>query len=218
MKTSIDTILFDLDGTLINTNELIIASYLHTLNTFYPQQFTRKHIVPLMGMRLDETFLKLVENGPLDKLTETYREHNLAHHEEYVYAFDGVVDTVDALYEQGYKLAIVTTKRRSSVELGLKITGLEPYFTTIVTLDDVQHAKPDPEPVLTALDQLGSSAASAVMVGDSQYDIKAGQNAGVMTAAVAWTIRGKAHLAQFNPDFMVEKMPDLLDIVGVKVS
>lgn len=100
--------------------------------------------------------------------------------------------------------------------MGLKLTGIGEFFETVVTLDDVTMAKPDPEPVLLALKQLGSEPAEAIMVGDNYHDVLAGKNAGTKTAGVAWTIKGPETLAKHEPDYMLEKMSDLLQIVGVK--
>lgn len=180
----VDTILFDLDGTLINTNELIIASFSHTLEHFQPNRYTREDIISFIGQPLVDSF-KEVDESSVSEMVKMYKEHNLAHHEEYVHAFEGVVETVKTLHEKGFKLGIVTTKMRDAVELGLEITGLSEYFTTIVTLDDVERAKPDKEPITRALQNLQSDESSAIMVGDSRYDIEAGKNAGTLTAAVA---------------------------------
>jgi pyrophosphatase PpaX len=213
----VDTILFDLDGTLINTNELIIASFTHTLEHFRPQQYGREDIVSFIGQPLVDSF-KEVDANSVAEMVKMYKEHNLAHHEEYVHAFEGVIETVKTLHGKGFKLGIVTTKMRDAVELGLEITGLSDYFTTIVTLDDVEKAKPDPEPILRALENLQSDVSSALMVGDSQYDIDAGKNAETLTAAVAWTIKGRESLERLRPDFMLEKMPDLLNVLEVEVN
>jgi pyrophosphatase PpaX len=208
-----DTILFDLDGTLINTNELIIASFLYTLDKYFPEQYNREHILPLMGMPLVETFEKF-DKDRVAELVDTYREHNITNHDNLVTEFEGVFETVEKLYKKGYKLGIVTTKMRNTVEMGLKLVGLDQFFQTVVTLDDVEKAKPDPEPIEKALALLQSSPERAIMVGDSKYDILAGQNAGTKTAGVAWTIRGKDYLQQFNPDYMLDAMTDLLDVLG----
>jgi pyrophosphatase PpaX len=208
-----DTILFDLDGTLINTNELIIASFLYTLDKYFPEQYNREHILPLMGMPLVET-MEQFDKERVQDLVRTYRDHNIAHHDELVTEFKGVFETVEELHKKGYKLGIVTTKMRNTVEMGLKLTGLDKFFQTVVTLDDVEKAKPDPEPIQKALALLHSSPESAIMVGDSKYDILAGQNAGAQTAGVAWTIRGNDYLQQFNPDYMLNEMTDLLDVLG----
>jgi pyrophosphatase PpaX len=208
-----DTILFDLDGTLINTNELIIASFLYTLDKYFPEQYNREHILPFMGMPLVET-MEQIDINRVPELIETYREHNISNHDNLVTEFEGVFETVEALYKKGYKLGIVTTKMRNTVEMGLKLVGLDKFFKTVVTLDDVEKAKPDPEPILKALALLQSTPEQAIMVGDSKYDILGGQNAGTQTAGVSWTIRGNDYLQQFNPDFMLNKMTDLLDVLG----
>lgn len=209
----INTALFDLDGTLINTNELIIASYLHTLDKFFPEQYNREHIIPLMGMPLTET-MEHFDKNQVKELIETYKEHNLSHHEELVTEFEGVIETIETLHKNGYKLGIVTTKMRNSVNLGLKIVGLDKYFETIVTLDDVERAKPDAEPVEKALAPLNAKPEEAIMVGDSKYDILAGKNARTKTAGVSWTIRGREYLEEFSPDYMLDHMTDLLTILG----
>jgi pyrophosphatase PpaX len=208
-----DTILFDLDGTLINTNELIIASFLFTLDKYFPEQYNREHILPLMGMPLVET-MEQFDKERVQDLVQTYREHNIAHHDELVTEFKGVFETVEELYKKGYKLGIVTTKMRNTVEMGLRLVGLDKFFQTVVTLDDVEKAKPDPEPIQKALALLQSTPERAIMVGDSKYDILAGQNAGTQTAGVAWTIRGNDYLQQFNPNYMLNEMTDLLDVLG----
>lgn len=212
----INTILFDLDGTLINTNDLILASFEHTLEQFYPGQYSKQDIVSFIGEPLEETFQK-VDDARVEELITAYRAHNHEHHDLLVKEYDGVFETIQSLHEQGYKLGIVTTKIRFTAEKGLKLTNLDRYFDCVVTIDDVQKAKPDAEPIYKALQTLGTSPESTMMVGDSQYDIMAGKNAGTKTAGVGWTIKGKDFLASYEPDVMLEKMPDLLDALGVKV-
>jgi pyrophosphatase PpaX len=215
----IKTVLFDLDGTLINTNELIIASYLHTLEKYYPNQYKREQIVSLMGLPLDDTFVKMgVDVERIDEYIKTYREHNLANHEKYVHAFEGVLETIEVLSKNKIKIAIVSTKNSQAIRLGLKITELLPYFPTIIGIDDIEKPKPDPEPILKALEILDAKPEHTMMVGDSRYDIEAGKNAGVKTAGVAWTIRGREYLASFEPDYILDNMTDLLQILGVKGS
>lgn len=215
----IKTVLFDLDGTLINTNELIIASYIHTLDLYYPNQYTRETIISLMGLPLDETFMKMgVDVERMDEYIQTYRAHNLANHEKYVYAFEGVLETIEVLFKNKIQIGIVSTKNSAAIRLGLELTKLLPYFPMIIGIDDIDKPKPDPEPILKALARLDAKPEHTMMVGDSRYDIEAGKNAGVKTAGVAWTIRGREYLAGFEPDFLLENMTDLLPILGVKGS
>ncbi len=99
---------------------------------------------------------------------------------------------------------------------GLELMGLKPYFDVIISLDEVEHPKPHPEPVQKALEALGSKPEEALMVGDNHHDILGGRNAGVLSAGVAWSAKGKAHLEQYEPDFMLDTMKDILAIVGAE--
>lgn len=210
----IDTILFDLDGTLINTNELIIASFLHTLEQHSPGKFKRENVIEFIGPPLVDSFRK-VDPERADELVATYRKHNIEHHDALVTEYEGVYETIETLYNEGFKLAVVTTKMRDTALKGLKLKGLDRFFEVVVTLDDVENVKPDPEPLVKAMEQLQSTADTTMMVGDSQHDILGGKNAGVKTAAVAWSIKGEAYLRSYQPDVVLNQMSDLLTIVGV---
>jgi pyrophosphatase PpaX len=212
MNNNITTLLFDLDGTLINTNDLIVASFTETLNHYYPGRYQREDILPFMGPPLYDSFYS-IDPERVDEMVARYRKHNLEHHDSLVTEFKGVYETIRTLKENGYKLAIVSTKKRDGIEKGLRLTKLDEFFQVVIGLDDVEKAKPDPEPVLKALDLIGSVPEEAIMVGDNHHDILAGQNAGTKTAAVAWSLKGREYLAQFNPDYMLETMPDLLTIL-----
>jgi pyrophosphatase PpaX len=217
MNNKINTVLFDLDGTLIDTNELIISSFLHTFEHYYPNQYKREDVLPFLGPTLRETF-ETLDASKLDDMIATYRTYNLAHHDTLVTEFPTVLETVKVLKETGYKVGIVTTKLSDVVMKGLKLTKLDSYFDVIVALDHVKKAKPDPEPIIKALEQLSSKPEEAIMVGDNYHDILAGKNAGTQTAGVAWTIKGRDYLEQFNPDYILEEMVDLLEILEDKRS
>ncbi|WP_053368203.1 pyrophosphatase PpaX [Bacillus sp. FJAT-27245] len=210
--TGIDTILFDLDGTLIDTNDLIINSFLHTLNRYYPNKYTRDDVLPFMGPTLRETF-GAINPEIVEDMVAIYRTFNRANHDLLVKEFTGVFETVRTLKEGGYKIGIVTTKMHDVVLKGLKLSKLDQFFDVIVALDHVKNAKPDPEPLMLALEQLGSKPETAIMVGDNYHDILAGKNAGTKTAGVAWSLKGREYLEKFEPDFMLESMADILDIV-----
>ena len=212
MDKKITTLLFDLDGTLINTNELIIASFLHTLNHYYPNQYTREDVYEFIGPSLLETFSGL-DLERAEEMIEHYREHNHKHHDLLVQEYEGVYETIQALKERNYKVGIVTTKMRKAVERGLIKGRLASFFDVVVTLDDVNKPKPDPEPIELALKLIGSTAEETIMVGDNSHDILGGKNAGTKTAGVAWALRGRDYLEQFGPDYMLDNMRDLLAIV-----
>lgn len=207
----IRTVLFDLDGTLIDTNELIMESFKHTFEKFQ-LSFTEEEISTFNGPPLEETFHK-VNPGKVSEMIDTYREHNLLHHEQYVQVFPNVMETLEQLKERHIKLGIVTSKMKDSALVGIELTGLSQFFEAIITWDDVVHPKPHPEPVIKALEALNGAAKSAIMIGDNYHDIVAGKRAGVLTAGVVWSRKGTKFLQSYDPTYMLDDMSDVLTIV-----
>ncbi|MBC1521810.1 pyrophosphatase PpaX [Listeria aquatica] len=213
MTREITTLLFDLDGTLINTNELIITSFQATLKEFLPEkEFSREEILPFIGPPISETFGNLLPERAEEMIT-FYRAFTNEHHDELILEYDGVYEAIRALYEEDYKLAIVSTKIYDTVMRGLKVMGLDKFFQVVIGFDQVKTAKPDPEGINMALTLLNASQEEAIMIGDNYHDILAGKNAGVKTAGVAWSIKGEETLLTYEPDYMLHKMGDLLKIV-----
>ncbi|AIQ50215.1 MULTISPECIES: pyrophosphatase PpaX [Paenibacillus] len=209
----IEYVLFDLDGTIVNTNELIINSFMHALKENNLPPLTREQIIPHMGTTLQQqisTFTGLADTSALEL---SYRAYNNAHHDELVAAFPRVNETMDELLKRGIKLGIVTTKIRPTTIRALEMFDLLKYMDTIVTVNDVEHAKPHPEPVLTAIRNLNADPQRTLMVGDSAVDIQSAQAAGVRVAAVAWSLKGEETLSKYNPDYIIHDMADLLTIV-----
>jgi pyrophosphatase PpaX len=213
MNNNINTILFDLDGTLIDTNELIISTYLHTLEKYFPGQYGREDVLPFLGPTLHEVFGNM-DPEKVEEMVLDYRTFNLANHDALVKEFEGVIETVETLKSKGYKLAIVTTKREDVALKGMRLMKLDPFFDVVVAYDHVKKVKPDPEPIMLALEQLNAKPEEAMMVGDNFHDILAGKNAGTKTVGVAWSIKGREYIAKYEPDYILETMPDLLKVLG----
>ncbi|MDQ0975188.1 pyrophosphatase PpaX [Neobacillus niacini] len=213
MKNNINTILFDLDGTLIDTNELIISTYLHTLEKYFPGKYKRLDVLPFLGPTLHEVF-GAMDPERVEEMVLEYRTYNLANHDALVKEFVGVMETIETLKKKGYKLAIVTTKREDVAFKGLRLMKLDSFFDVMIAYDHVKKVKPDPEPIFLALEKLDSRPEETLMVGDNFHDVLAGKNAGTKTAGVAWTIKGRDYLAKYEPDYMLENMTDLLTILG----
>lgn len=209
----IEYVLFDLDGTIVNTNELIINSFMHALKENNLPPLSREQIIPHMGTTLQQqisTFTGLVDTSVLEK---SYRAYNNAHHDELIASFPRVNETMDELLRRGIKLGIVTTKIRPTTLRALEMFDLLKYMETIVTVNDVEHAKPHPEPVLTALRNLNADPKHTLMVGDSAVDIQSAQAAGVRVAGVSWSLKGEETLRKYHPDYIIHDMSDLLTIV-----
>ncbi|MFM9281054.1 pyrophosphatase PpaX [Paenibacillus jiagnxiensis] len=210
----INTILFDLDGTIIDTNELIITSFLHVLKGKTLQPLTRELIIPHMGGTMENQFQAFTGLADVTGLVGDYRAYSMLHHDHMVKAFPNVLEVVKTLHEQGIKLGVVTTKIRPNTIRVLEMFDLISYMDSIITVDDVEHPKPHAEPVLKAIQELNADPAHTLMVGDSSFDILAAQAAGVQSAGVAWSLKGEETLRGYNPDFMLKDMTDLLDLVA----
>ncbi|MEK5035326.1 pyrophosphatase PpaX [Paenibacillus sp. FSL R7-0302] len=211
----IECVLFDLDGTIVNTNELIINSFMHALKENNLPALTREQIIPLMGTTLQQQLgaFSGLEPKDIGVLERSYRSYNNAHHDELVRAFPHVNETMEELQRQGIKLGVVTTKIRPTTLKALEMFDLLKYMETIVTVNDVTHPKPHPEPVLTAVANLGVDPAKTLMVGDSAVDIQSAKAAGVRVAGVAWSLKGEAVLRTYEPDYIIQEMKDLYSIV-----
>ncbi|WP_422122750.1 pyrophosphatase PpaX [Planococcus sp. X10-3] len=212
MTKRITTLLFDFDGTLLNTNELIIHTFSTVLDNHFPNSYGREDIMQFIGPSLKQTF-ETIAPMRTEELIKEYRELNLALHDEMVSVYDGVEETLHLLKMRGLKLAIVSTKKRSTILHGLRLMGVSELFDTVISLDDVENPKPDPEPILKALKELSSSAAESLMIGDNSHDIEGGKNAGVRTAGVAWSAKGEKFMASLHPDYMLQHISDLLELV-----
>lgn len=206
------TVLFDLDGTLIDSKDLILSSFRHTLETHRgtaPPDETwlatmgRPLVTQLRGFAADEE--------EVEAMLETYLDHNLTHHDDLVRGYDGVTETLERLRGEGYPLGIVTSKKLEGTRRGLRRCGLpEDWFETIVTADDVSRGKPDPEPLQIALGRMNETdPGRAIYIGDSIHDMFAGGAAGTRTAAALWGPYDREYLAPARPDHWLDTIEDV---------
>jgi len=215
-QKKITTVLFDLDGTIIDTNELIIESFMHALKGIVPASFGREHIIPYMGQTLSAQLQHFSGQEDVTLLTQAYRDYNLHKHDDMVTLFPGVAEVVPRLHSAGIRLGIVTTKMRPSTLRALELLGIFKYMETIVTLDDVEHAKPHPEPVAKAIQALGAEPAETLMVGDSSVDMGSAIAAGAIPVGVAWSLKGENHLFEAGAVHMLHEMNELLSLCGIE--
>jgi pyrophosphatase PpaX len=213
---AITTVLFDLDGTLIDSVRLILDSYHHTLATHQLPARSDAFWLEGLGRPLRVQFRHWSENPEqLEALIATYREFNMAHHDEMVTVYPGVPEMIAAIRRAGLKTGLVTSKNRPGALRGLSHTGLADTMDVLVGADDVMHPKPHPEPVQLALRQLGSEPGESAYVGDSIHDMESGRAAGVRTAAVLWGPFGRADLERAEPDHWLERPDDLLRVLEI---
>ncbi len=205
------TVLFDLDGTLIDSGAIILASFRHATQTVLRREIPDAELAGLVGGSNIHDQMRAIDAAQVEELVRVYREHNEPLHDE-LEAFEGIEHVLAELKREGRRLGIVTAKRRKTVELAFAVLPLERYFDVVVTSDLTERHKPHPEPVLTALERLGADRSDAAFVGDSPYDVAAGKAAGVFTVAVAWgNIHPLENLAE--ADVLVETPAQLLEIL-----
>lgn len=214
---AVTTVLFDLDGTLIDSIRLILDSYHHTLAVHgLPPRSDRQWLAGL-GTPLWVQFREWSDDpSRLEQLIATYREYNLSHHDAMVSAYPGVVDMVATIRRAGLRTGLVTSKNRTGALRGLRRIGLEDAIDLIVGADEVSNPKPHPEPIRMALERLEETPEQAMYVGDSVHDMLSGRTAGVATGAVLWGPFAREDLEESEPDHWLERPDDLLRVLGLE--
>ncbi len=207
----IHAVLFDVDGTLLNTAEFVNQAFVHTFQIHGLPQKSTDEIAALMGKPLEEMYRHFSASEDVSGLCETHRSFQVEHLHLSV-PFANTQETLRRLKDAGVKIAAITTRSRRTSIKTLEMGGILGYFDAIISGEDVEHLKPHPEPLFKALQQLDIRPANAVMIGDTEVDILAGRNAKVMTIGVSYGFRGH-HIAESEPDFIIEDIADLIPLL-----
>jgi pyrophosphatase PpaX len=203
-------LLFDLDGTLIDTIELILSSARHAFEGWPRGTPTDEEWVRGIGTPLVHQLRAYAANDEeVAVLLDRYRVFQNIHHDRLTRCYDEVPAVIARLAELGHPLAVVTSKATAIANRSLAHVGLDKYFDIVVGFDDTTRHKPDPEPVLAGLSRLGVPAGRAVYVGDSPHDIHAGNAAGVTTVAALWGPFSRETLAVARPNHFIGCLADL---------
>jgi len=204
-------VLFDLDGTVVDSGGIILASMRHATQTVLGRDFSDDELLANVGGPGLEAQMEALGPGSTAELVRVYREHNEPLHET-LEGFDGIEATLEALRARGHRLGIVTAKRRATVELAFARLPLAHLFETIVGGDETDRHKPDPAPLRLALERLGAGASEAAYVGDSPYDMQAARSGGLYAVGVTW---GGIHAreALVDAEVIVDRAEELLDVV-----
>ena len=204
-------VLFDLDGTVVDSGGIILASMRHATQTVLGREFTDDELLANVGGPGLEAQMAAFGPGDTAELVRVYRAHNEPLHET-LEGFDGIGATLEALRERGHRLGIVTAKRRATVDLAFARLPLAHLFETIVGGDETERHKPDPAPRRLALERLGAEARDAAYVGDSPYDMQAARAGGLHAIGVTW---GGIHArdALGDAEVIVDRAEELLDVV-----
>ena len=208
-------ILFDNDGTLVDTHDLLLDSFQYATRTVLGVTLPDDVLMEGVGTPLAQQMKGFTDDPALqEELLRVYREYNHARHDSAIALFPGVLETVQTLHEQGIKMGVVTAKLHELAWRGIELMGLAPYMDCLVGPDDCPKSKPDPAPVLMGCELLGVSPGECLYVGDSPYDMRAGREAGCATAAALWGMFEREVLEPQQPTYWANSFDELLEIAG----
>ena len=206
-------VLFDLDGTVIDSGAIILASMRHAAREVLGVEVPDEQLMAAVGGPGLEAQMQALSPERADELVTVYRAHNEPLHDELVCCV-GMDEVLVQLKDEGRRLGIVTAKRRQTVELAFARIPIEHLFETVVGGDETKKHKPDPEPLLLALERLGAAPDDAVYVGDAPFDVKAAKAAGLYSVGVSWGgIHGRERLEAEEPDALVDTTEELLGVL-----
>ena len=204
-------VLFDLDGTVVDSGAIILASMRHATREVLGAEYTDEDLMKAVGGPGLEAQMAAFAPDRVDELVRVYRAHNEPLHDE-LEACEGMADVLVRLRDEGRRLGIVTAKRRSTVELAFASVPVAHLFEAVVGGDETERHKPHPEPLLLAAERMGANPAETAYVGDSPFDIRAAKAAGMHAIGVTWgRIHDRERLEAEEPDAVVDRAEELLE-------
>lgn len=208
---TLTAVLFDFDGTIVDTTDLIYRSMRYATSTVLGRDYPRETLLNGVGRPLSEQ-MKIFDAERADELLDVYRRHNEAHHDDFIQEFPGIEEALSRLREAGLELAVVTSKSRISVEQTLaRFPGLGEVVDRFVTMEDTTEHKPNPEPLLKGLEILGAVSQEAAYVGDSPYDIAAAKAADLTSYGVSWGAFPHESLREAGPDYLFSDVDGVVE-------
>ena len=209
----ITTLLFDYDGTLMDTDEIIISAWQYTYKKMTGEELAVGTILRDFGEALRDTMNKYFSGEQLEEAIEIHRVFQTETYLEKIQMFPGTKELVLKLKDMGYKVGIVTSRRKPTTFMGLEKFDLTDTFDCVVTADDTEKHKPDPDPVLFALDALNSRPEEAVMIGDTVMDMGCGNAAGVKIVLATWAQAAQFQKMNVTPDYRINSADELWNVL-----
>ena len=214
----IDTILFDFDGTIMDTNDVIIGSWQHVYRTLRGEEGDLDYILSSFGEPLEYSMEKSFPEVDTDVAVKIYRDWHRDRFVDMIRLFPGIIEMLEEVRRRGYKTGIASSRLRITLNQGLQKYDLEKYFDVIVAVEDIEEAKPAPDTAYKVLEKLGSKPENAILIGDSRLDIGCARNAGIPSVLVGWsaTLAGKTKedfAPDEAPDYIIQSPEELFDII-----
>ena len=208
-NATVEAVLFDLDGTLLDTEDLILDSFRYATTKVLGAPLPDEDLRDFIGIPLESQLHKINPEYAKEMLI-AYRENNALVHDDLIKCFPGTPGTLATLKERGYRLAVVTSKRSDAALRGLRFFDLEGFFELVLGPDMTQRHKPDPEPLLVAAERMGLSSEQCAYIGDSPYDMQAARGAGMLAVAALWGMFTRERLQEAGAQQEAKSIEDLL--------
>ena len=209
----IDTVIFDFDGTLADTNKLILNSFNHIYNKYHDRKCDEDYILSTFGEPLELTLRRDFSDYNYEEVVGCYRGYQVDKFDKEVTLYDTVIETIKYLHNKDIKIGIATSRLKSSTLYVLKRFNLEKYFQVVISSDDVVKHKPDKEPLIKAIQGLNSTTENTLYVGDSKFDMECAINAEVTPVLVGWQKHSNELAEKYNIKHVLNKMWDLTKIL-----
>ena len=215
MKHKYRAVLFDFDGTIMDTNDIIIQSWQHTFRTIEGMERSLEEITASFGEPLSVTMRHFFPERDTEEMVRTYRDYQRSVYAEQINMFPGIAEVIETLKLNNYLVAIVTSRLWNSTKQGLYKFDIAHMFDAVVSAEDTTVHKPDPTPCNICLQKLGVNPEEAIFVGDSKFDVLCAKNAGVHSVLVGWSVcvTNEQKDGIYKPDYFIEKPEDLLSLV-----
>lgn len=207
-----DGYIFDIDGTLTSTNDLIFNSFNYVTEKYINKFYTSEELIALFGPT-EEEILKELTGDRFEDARKDYFEYYNSHHKKLADIYPGIQDVLKKIKEAGLPLGVFTGKGREAATITLKILHVFDYFDLIVTGDDVEKHKPDPEGILKFVDMFNLNKSKVLLVGDAPADIQAAHDAGVKIASVVWDSYAKDVVLAMKSDYVFHTVNELKEFV-----
>lgn len=228
--SKIDTLLFDLDGTLVDSIDLIIEGFYRIWEQNFSYRPERADIVKTIGVLIDNAMHQLIDAGireqritlleeqnvVVKRLLDEYREYYIECHDTLIRPFPNVNEVLSELRRRNYRLGVVTSKRRMGADRSMKVFGLDSLVDCVIAAEDTERHKPNPDPILKAIEILSSTPARTAYIGDSTHDMIAGKRAGVFTVAALWGPFDPDELRATEPNQTASSPSELLSCFVLK--
>ena len=209
----IKTILFDLDGTLIDTIPVILDTFRMTFDHFLPEvELSDQEMTLFLGQTLFETFGFYVDEEKVDEMVKYFREVSNLKIEEGLNAYPNAKEILAFLEKKNIAVGVVTSKMRHVASYHIELTGLTDYIDHLIGYEDTEKHKPNPDPLLKALDVFKGKKEQTIYIGDHENDMQAAKAAGMMCCAVTYSKRIREML-QTQPDFVVDDLIQIKDLI-----